>query len=455
MNPDDKNFLKDFEQRVRRRMEGACAVPAGSRVIVAVSGGADSVALLAALSACGYDCVAAHCNFHLRGEESQRDMRFVSRLAGELGIDLCVKNFDVPEQMRSTGQSVEMACRQLRYDWFVDLLERERARAIAVGHHREDQAETFVLNLLRSSGIAGLTGMACRNGLIVRPMLEMSRAEIERYLAVRGLSFVMDSTNAENDYRRNRIRNVVLPGLEAEFPGAMDAVLATMAHLRDNQSLYDYAVSLLGDKFADTDGARIDVAAMSAGLPPQVARMLLFELLKDKGFNMAQTDNILASTSGTVRFDSGAYTAELSRGTLGVRAADTAAIPVGEIRVSLRQPILKPVRIEVTEHHITEFAPVRDSNVIYLDSGVLDGNPVFTLRHWRRGDTMRPYGMDGSKLVSDIFASARYDASAKRAAWFLTRDNTILWAVGLRASAHFPVTPRTRTYLRLRLLPDV
>lgn len=435
-------------------MEGACAVPSGSRVIVAVSGGADSVALLAALSVSGYDCVAAHCNFHLRGAESQRDMRFVQRLAAALGVDLSITHFDVAAETAATGQSVEMACRKLRYDWFVDLLERTRARAVAVGHHREDQAETFFLNLLRGTGIAGLTGMSARNGLVVRPMLQMSRPDIERYLEERGLGFVTDSTNALNDFRRNRIRNVVLPHLDDNFPGATDAVLATMSHLTDNQALYSYAVDVLGAGYSDRDGARIDVRRMAQELPAPVARMLLFEMLKSKGFNITQVGNILAAGSGTVRFDTGAYRAELSRGVLGIAAASEAVLPVGEVRVSLRQPVVSPVHIEISEHHVTEFDPVRDPDVLYLDIRALDGDPVFTLRHWRRGDAMRLFGKTADKRMSDIFANARYSASQKRSTWLLTRNGTILWALGLRQSGHFTVTPTTRRFLKLRFLHE-
>lgn len=436
-------------------MSRRCGVAAGSRIVIAVSGGADSVALLAALADAGYECLAAHCNFHLRGEESQRDMHHVEDVADRLGIDLYIKNFDVHGRMALTGESVEMACRSLRYEWFHDLLERTRATAIAVGHHREDQVETFMLNLLRGTGIAGLTGMAPRNGLVVRPLLDMSRAEIEDYLAARGLSFVNDSSNSSDAYRRNKLRNIILPALESAFPGACDSILNTMSNLADNYGLYSYAVAELGRRFSDNDGARIDVGALAAAMPGGTAFTLLFEILRERGFNSTQTRNILTaaadSHSGTTRYDSGRYVGELKNGILDIIPADGAVLPVGEYRISLRQPVVSPVRIDISEHHLSEFAPQRDNAVMYLDIRALEGSPTFTLRHWHRGDRMRPFGMEGEKLLSDIFSDAGLSASAKRSVWLLTRDGVILWAVGLRASAHFAVRPGTRRYLRLSL----
>lgn len=439
-----------FEQRILSAMTGSCAVAAGSRVIVAVSGGADSVALLAALTVAGYECTAAHCNFHLRGAESQRDMHHVEALCEALGVDLCIKHFDVAAQTAATGQSVEMACRELRYAWFNDLLELSHAQAIAVGHHREDQAETFVLNLSRGTGLAGLTGMRARNGLVVRPMLDISRAHIEEYLLARGLAWVNDSTNTQNDFRRNSIRNRILPLMDECLPGATDAILATMSHLQDNKAFYDYAVGALSAPYIDPSSGEPDLTRLCDELPHEVARMLLFERLKGAGFNMSQVENIMTARTGTARFYSATHIAEVSRGRLTVIGTNDTLLGPDEVRVSLQQSVTLPISIEITEHDIDEFHPERDNRVMYLDADVLDGDPVFMLRHWRRGDRLRPFGMKGEKLVSDIFADAHLSAAEKRATWLLTRNDVPLWIVGLRASAHFAVTSQTKRFLKLK-----
>jgi tRNA(Ile)-lysidine synthase len=420
-------------------------------VIVAVSGGADSVALLACLLELGYECVAAHCNFHLRGEESMRDMHFVESLSQQLSVDLHIRDFDVDERMKATGESVEMACRELRYAWFNDLLEKNYAQAIAVGHHREDNVETFMLNLLRSTGIAGLTGMRYRNGLVIRPMLDCTRAEIEDYLKYKSLDFIVDSSNNSNDYKRNKIRNVLLPMLEKLSPGAMDAVVKTMANLNDNREVYDDVVKATYDKYYDSDKQTINVAELVAAEPR--ARILLYEILRQNGFNMTQVDNILAAGDASgLTFDApSGVRAELSRGVLHITSHIT-DLHDDEVEVSLNQSIVNPIGIEITTHQIAEFKPERDAAVMYLDSAALDGNPRWTIRPWRRGDRIAPFGLPGTKLLSDVFADAKLTQAQKRDVRVLTRDGVIVWVIGLRASKHFAVTKSTTSYLQLRCL---
>lgn len=438
-------------------------------MIVALSGGADSVALLAALCALGCQCVAAHCNFRLRGAESDRDMRSARDLCARLGVDCYIKEFDVDARRRATGESIEMACRSLRYAWFGDLLDRLRAQCIAVAHHREDNVETFMLNLLRGSGLAGLTGMRWRNGYVARPMLGLTRPQIEEYLANNGLTYVTDSSNASNEYKRNWLRNIVLPTLESHFPGGLDGIIASMAYLADNRRLYDTLIDQ--KRQAYMTASSIDLAALTATEPQP--DMLLYELIKPLGFNMTHAADIIASaTRSGLRFMAGDTALELDRGRLNIIAGVSRhndAAGFSGTSVSLKRDILVPAHILISEHSVAEFKPERNPNVAYFDVTVMDGDPAFALRHWQRGDRLTPFGekepskpqsaaphaasQQGSRLVSDLYANAKYSAADKRAAWLLTRDGQIIWAVGLRATAHHPVTPETRRYLRLEYRP--
>lgn len=446
-----------LEQRVAAYIADNSLLPPGARIVVGLSGGADSVALLSVLHALGYDCLAAHCNFHLRGDESQRDMRHAQAVADSLNVDISVKNFNTARYAALTGISIEMAARQQRYEWFTDLLEREHAAAIAVAHHRNDQIETFFLNMLRGSGLRGLAAMAPRNGHVIRPMLDITRTEIEEYLTARGLSYVTDSTNADSEFRRNRLRNKVIPEFTRHFPEMPDAALETIKNIRSNLALYDYAVQRLTDEFTADNATRIDIAAMQRIVPQNVAKTLLYEILRPRGFNASQAADILRAQSGAT-FQAGAYVASLGHGVLEISSALNGGYHPAEVPVSLLASVTEPIHIEVTRHHISEFRPERDPSTIYLDARVLEADrrsgdmPRFVLRPWRVADRMSPYGLDGTKLVSDIYAEAHLSATDKKRRWLLVRNNTILWAVGLRASSHFPVTPRTRTYLRLRLL---
>lgn len=437
-----------LESKIAEALPSCGIEPGGKPVIVALSGGADSVALLAALCALGCSCVAAHCNFRLRGAESDRDMRSARDLCAHLGVDCYIKEFDVDARRRATGESVEMACRELRYAWFGDLLDKLRAQCIAVAHHIEDNAESFFLNLLRGSGLAGLTGMRARNGYVARPMLGLTRRQIEDYLASRGLPFVVDSSNASNEYKRNRLRNVVIPTIEEHFPGGMGGVHQSIAHLTDNRRLYDALIEQ--KRKAYVTPSAIDIAALVAAEPEP--RILLYELIKPLGFNMTHASDILASVSRSgLVFMAGGTALELDRGVLRINASGSLAAEGAE--VSLRRDILAPAHILISEHQVAEFKPGRDPNVAYFDIGVMGGDPKIALRHWQRGDRMTPFGSEGSRLVSDLYANAKYSAADKRGAWLLTRDGVILWAVGLRQSAHFAVTPETRRYLRLEYRP--
>lgn len=442
-----------FLSQVKKTIESHGLLSKKARIVVALSGGADSVALLSALVELGYDCVAAHCNFHLRGEESNRDMRFVESLTRQLGIDLYVREFNVGERIEITGESIEMACRELRYKWFYDLLDREQGQAIAVGHHREDQVETFFLNLFRGSGVAGLAGMRFRNGHVVRPLLDVSRSQIECYLSQKGIGWINDSSNASSEFSRNRIRNEIMPLIRQLFPAAEDSILRSMAFLREDEAAVSSLVKLKIERYVNPASRDIDLAKLIDNEP--FPNKILYEILKPEGFNRSQTDDMIrsAQNAGGIFRASETHIRELDHGILrGPQAASP--LSEGEHEISLLRTIVDPIRIEISRHNVAEFKSENNPLVAYLDAEILAEPAKWILRRWRNADRMTPYGMTGSKLVSDIFAHAKFSAKQKREAWILTRNGQILWIVGLRASALFSIGPSTRYYLRLEFKPQ-
>ncbi len=422
-----------FTEKASR--EAKRLIATGTTVIVGLSGGADSVALLDLLASLGYRCVAAHCNFHLRGNESCRDEEVAKSHAERLGVEFVKVDFDVPARRKSTGESVEMACRALRYEWWEGLRQQLSNAVIAVAHHRDDNIETFFLNLMRGSGIAGLKGMQPRTGCIVRPMLGCTRQEIEEYCRDRDLRYIVDSTNLENDYRRNRLRNIIIPEIERQFPGAVEGIARSIGCLGGNYEFYRDCVTGAVDRYMSPDGS-IDVAAIIDREPHR--RMVLFEILSPLGLNMTHVDNILdcASRSGLTF---GGYI--LDRGILRPASSETA-----EERIVT---LTDDPGFEVTISPRGDFSPTRDPMTIYLDEKVLDGDPVFTVRPWRKGDRIAPFGMKGTRKVSDLFSDAKLPVDAKKRVSILTRNGEILWVIGLRASRHFPVTPATARYLTI------
>lgn len=449
------SVIKEFETRTEAFIKANKLLHRGAPVVVALSGGADSVALLSVLSALGYDCRAAHCNFHLRGAESMRDMRHAADVCRQLAVDLYVKDFDMDIERAGTGESVEMACRRVRYAWFGDLLDREGAQATAVGHHSEDRAETFMLNLLRGTGIAGLTSMRPRHDSVVRPLLPVTRSQIEQYLVARGLKWVDDSSNGSDVHRRNRLRNHIFPLVEQLFPGATGAIIATIANLESTADIYRSAVAGMIAPYIGSNG---DIMLRQLAAAQSHADTVLFEYLRPYGFGYGQVCDMLrgAESSGQryVAADNGTVTAEQSYGILHISraGADAAGDTAGSIDVDLRHDIVTPVHISVSRRPAAAFRPENiGPDVAYIDAAAAGPAAVWQLRHWRRGDRMVPFGSNKSKLLSDIMANARIDAPQRRNVWLLTRNDEIVWAVGVRNSALFSVGPDTKEYLRLQL----
>lgn len=441
------NFIHSVEQFITRHH----LIEKPDKVIVGLSGGADSVALLTVLCDAGYDVIATHCNFHLRGEESMRDEAFCRKLCRDKGIKLIVKDFDVEARRRETGESLEMACRALRYDWWNSMIKEGRATVIAVGHHREDNIETFFLNLFRGSSLAGLKGMLPRNGSIVRPLLECTKEDILAYLRDCGLDYMTDSTNSDNYYKRNRIRNCLIPLIQQEFPGAIGSIAQTIGHLRDNYALYQEYCAELKDKYIDSKEV-IDLSSLIA--MEANPRMALYEILSNDGVNMSVIDNILdgfTTASGKV-FHSKEKTWLFDRGQL-MRLKEASGDLSDETAVDLTS---YPFRVR--ELNPEEFSKLKrerslDPMAMYADSAIMSGNANFTMRGWRNGDRMRPFGLKGTKLLSDIFSDAKMSLNEKKDVKVICRNSDIIWIPGLRCSSLFPVTGKSENVLEIVYIP--
>ncbi|EJX03254.1 tRNA(Ile)-lysidine synthetase [gut metagenome] len=263
-------------------------------IVVGLSGGADSVSLLAILVRLGYDCVALHCNFHLRGDESDRDEEFSRNFATSLDVPFHKIDFDTVGYASSHHLSIEMAARELRYSWFGKMREDLGAQAIAVAHHRDDSIETLLMNMLRGSGIRGMGGIRARNGYVVRPLLCVSREEILGWLESQGYSYVVDSTNLSDAYTRNFIRLRLLPLLEELNPAARTTLARTAEHLSAAGLIYQYVVDRAKRELILPDGT-IPIERLLEYPAPET---ILFEILKDYGFSRTQSDDIFQSLAG-------------------------------------------------------------------------------------------------------------------------------------------------------------
>lgn len=394
-------------------------------VLVALSGGADSVALLLMLQELGYGCEAAHCNFHLRGAESDRDEAFVRRLCQERQVSLHVTHFDTKEYAASHRLSVEMAARELRYTWFERLRQETGAQAIAVAHHADDSLETFLLNLLRGTGINGLRGIRPRNGYVVRPLLCLKRTDILRYLKRRGQSYVIDSTNLQDEYMRNKIRLHLLPLMEEINSSARRSLLTAMEHLDEAAVIYNKSIEAACRRVRTGEG--IVIATLLKEISPQT---VLFEILHPLGFNQAQVASIFRACTGQPgkTFESEGWWVVKDRDRLLIQRKEEA-------------DLVCP-RLEITEcPYDGRFIIPHEKHKACFDTDKLRGE--LHLRLWKPGDVFVPFGMTGKKTIGDYLTDRKYSLLQKRRQWVLCCGDDIVWLVGERTDNRYRVDGKT------------
>jgi len=426
--------------KVKRYIEKYKLLNTNELYLVALSGGADSVALLLLLKNAGFNVHAAHCNFHLRGDESDRDEAFCVELCQGLGVELHRAHFDTREYAELHKVSIEMAARELRYKWFEQLRQDIGAAGICVAHHRDDSVETVLLNLVRGTGLRGLTGIQPRNGHILRPLLCVSRAEIETFLAEKGQKYVTDSTNLEADVQRNIIRLEVLPLLRKLNPAVAENIQRTAENLAEAQLVLNVAIASINSS---------NVLNLSDLEKYGSSEYLAFEWLKKYGFNGDQVRQILDADTGKIVSSSTGYDVLKDRGRLIV---EPALEPFNPMRIPEEGTyVLGGSSIEfggkTTENNTIRVRkkPVYVSKEPYV--ATLDASKVLfplTVRRVEEGDWMQPYGMKGRKLLSDLMTDLKMTVFEKRRQLVVVdAKGAVLWLVGRRIAAFVSVSDAT------------
>ncbi len=442
------------------------------RYIVGLSGGADSVALLFILKELGYCVEAAHCNFHLRGKESQRDEEYCINLCREQDIKLYLIHFQTAEYAELHKVSIEMAARTLRYNYFETLQKDIGADAVCVAHHRDDSVETVLLNLVRGTGLRGLMGIRPRNKHIIRPLLACSKADIEAYLAAKGQAFVTDSSNLVADVKRNKLRLEVVPTLKEINPSFDETIMKMSENIGEaekiiNASLKSAFPSIVSVENDDADtlfsqlqegtpklalpNLRIDIAALQSYVSPEY---FLFYLLIPYGFTSPQVRSIassLSSESGK-EYITDNYTLLFDRKMMLVSQREKTVPEPLELPETGKYIYSEQCSIEVKEEVVdSSFTIPTASNEIVVDKAKVHFPLV--LRRAATADRFRPFGMRGSKLVSDYLTNLKVDAVSKRKQLVLVDGNgEIMWVVGRRSSETYRIGSTTTTALRIRFL---
>lgn len=434
--------------KVKKYIQDNMLLTDKARVIIGVSGGADSMALLDILHHLGYECIVAHCNFHLRGQESYRDEYFVEKVATKYKFEYVSANFDTKKYIEEESISLEMAARELRYAWFEKIRKEYKSEKIAVAHHQDDSVETVLINLIRGTGIRGLSGIPPINGKVIRPLLCIFREDILQYLKVRHIGFVEDSTNKEDIYTRNKIRLNVIPLLKTINASVVQAIQKTSENLYHTENIFNAYVEKAKRKVFFNN--KIDINAL---LKQKEPKTILFEILFPYGFNAPTVDNIyesINSQSGKIFYSEG-YQLIKDREVfiLGpINDQPDTIYTLFEHETNIEEPCKMTFE---SFRKTSSFQLEQDPATIYLDKDRL----IYPLiiRKWKHGDKFIPFGMKGHKKVSDYFTDRKFSLVDKSNTWLLCSGDDIVWIIGERIDDRFKITNTTIEILKITLIP--
>ncbi len=423
-------------------------------ILIAVSGGVDSMVMAELFHRAGFNFAIAHCNFALRGAESNEDEKFVASMAEVYGVKLFVKHFKTREYAGFNKISVQMAARTLRYGWFDELIEKEGYKAIATAHHLDDQIETFFINMLRGTGISGLHGILPYRDNIVHPMMFVYRRNIEEFAGDEAVGFREDSSNRSTKYVRNKLRHDLMPILAEINPDFRKTMTFTIEKIRESEILLDhYLDEVRSHVLSNDDGAiKISIPGLLNYSP---CASYLFELLQPYGFNRNVTEEVAA---GLTEISGKQYYSPTHRlikdreflligpiGGAGAQPADEILIEKGV--TEMRNPL--QLSFKIIENY-PGLKINRKSSIAMLDAEKVTW--PLSLRKWKEGDAFIPYGMNNHKKLSDYFIDNKFSIVEKENSWLLISGNEIAWLIGHRISNAFCITDTTESILQVEVM---
>ena len=392
-----------------------------SKLLIAVSGGVDSMVLVDLFKKLKYNITIAHCNFKLRNEESDLDEVFVRTYALENSIPFYFKEFVT----KLPKQSLQMAARTLRYNWFCDVLKKEKLDYLLTAHHLDDSLETFILNLSRASGIEGLTGIKNLNDIIARPLLIFSKNQILNYAKNNNIHWREDSTNIKDDYQRNLIRNKVIPHLKKIHPNFLEQSRKTMKFLsQSNNLINDYIKIIKKNNFKENED---EIVISKTFLKEN--QNIVFELFKDYGFKYSNQIIELCNANSGKLIESINYTLLSNRSNLILKKNNIKTKELYKVGVN---GLKSPININVSKG---EFKTKNNNKSIYLSDEDIEF-PLF-LRKWKKGDVIFPTGMEGKKMISKYYKDQKMSFFDKQNQWLLCNNNEVIWIVGHRADRRY------------------
>ncbi len=421
------------------------------KILLTVSGGVDSMVMMSLFAASGYRFGVAHCNFQLRGQESDEDEALVAEQARRYGVELFNRRFDTQGEMERTGESMEMAARRLRYTWFRSLCDEHGYNVIAIAHHINDSIETFFINMLRGTGLRGLTGISVQAGRIVRPLMFATRKDILDYATAHRIPYREDSSNRSTKYLRNKVRLGIVPMLREINPQFTTVMRRNISRLTDAQTFIDRSVELIRrDAMTEQGGLyTLHVDRIDASLPlGYVVYEILNSMFGFKGDTVDALCHALQQNNTGRRFYSREWVATIDRGRIVIgRIADEdtcmTQVEQGVLRSYCGSSVL---HYEYCDIDMIDSVTTPD-NVALVDADKL--RFPLTLRRWQQGDWFVPFGMSGRKKVSDFLINAKVSMAEKSRQFVLLSGDDVVWVVGRRADDRFRLTRQTENVLKI------
>jgi tRNA(Ile)-lysidine synthase len=419
-----------------------------SKLLLAVSGGVDSMVLLQLLKKSGCTFEVAHCNFNLRGEESEKDYLFVKKSCLQYDVNFNGNKFDTTLFAKENGLSIQMAARELRYKWFKEIIETKKLQYLATAHHQNDQTETVLLNILRGKGSFSWEGMSTFNNSIVRPLLNVSKKELLAYAKENKIEWREDSSNEKSDYQRNYIRNTIIPALEKQFPSTENNLLQFAAINKYNNTILRQFINEKKQQLCDFENGllKIDSDLLAKENDPAI---LLFHLIHSYGFNFENCSQMLQAknTSGK-KFYSSTYIALIDRSSILIKKSEVVNTPSLQF-----EELSKPITFNQLEFTFREITNQQIELKTHLKSlALIDQSKIIgplELRTYREGDYFYPLGMKGKKLLSDFFIDEKINEFDKKQIPLLCNNHQIMWIAGYRLDERYKVTDATKKILRV------
>ncbi|MCD2421624.1 tRNA lysidine(34) synthetase TilS [Niabella pedocola] len=417
------------------------------RLLLAVSGGVDSVVLGQLCKQAGFDFGVAHCNFQLRGADSDADEQFVKTLAGNWNVPFYSIRFNTRAFAEENKLSTQEAARLLRYEWFGEIRKREVFDYVLTAHHVNDNIETVMMSFFRGTGINGLTGIKEKNGAVVRPLLFARRTELEQFLNEQSLSFVQDASNLKDDYTRNFIRNRLLPQVATIYPEVEQNLAGNIHRFQEVHALYQQSVAQYRKKLVTEKGNELHIPVLLL-LKTVAPATVLFEIVKDYGFSAGQLPEVFALTGS----DPGKFITSATHRVIRDRKhliIAPLAVSAGS-RILIEAPgdhFFEEGRLKILQQQKAGAIP-EGANTAWIDARLL----VFplTLRPWKTGDYFYPLGMTKKKKVARFLIDLKLTTTQKEKVWVLEMGQKIVWVVGLRIDNRFRVTDRTGEIIEIQ-----